>query len=97
MRRLFSTLGATVAVMALGATVAVMALTAAPALAAGAPGGYATAKGSNQGIILAFVFGIVIGVAFVYHAYRGVRFGADEAHQEHAHDTRTGFSDHEVS
>lgn len=79
--------------LTLAATVTMLVLTALPALAAETPA-HETAKGSGQGILLTFVFGIAFGAAVVFHAYRGVRFGSATPHQEEAHDVREGFGDH---
>lgn len=75
-------------------TVALTTLTALPAFAAGA-GGDEFSKGSMQGIVLGAVFGILIGTGLTIHAYRGIRFGGEPGHHEHADDTRQGLSDYD--
>lgn len=79
----------------LALTVALTALHALPALAAEGGGGSEVAKGSMQGIVLAAVFGILVGTGLTIHAYRGIRFGGEPGHHEQADDTRQGLSDYE--
>lgn len=79
----------------LALTVALTALHVLPALAAEGGGGSEIAKGSMQGIVLAAVFGILVGTGLTIHAYRGIRFGGEPGHQEHADDTRQGLSDYD--
>lgn len=75
-------------------SVALVLFNALPAFAAGA-GGDEFSKGSAQGIALAFVLGVLAGVALTIHAYRGTRFGDEPAHQEEADDIRQGLSDYD--
>lgn len=74
--------------------VALTAIHAAPALAVGVEAGE-IAKGSVQGIVLAFVFGILLGTFFTLHAYRGIHFGEAPGHHEHADDIRQGMSEYD--
>lgn len=74
--------------------VALTAINALPALAAGAEAGE-IAKGSVQGIALAFVLGVLIGVGLTIHAYGGVRFGEAPGHHQYADDIRQGLSDYD--
>ena len=76
-------------------TVVLAVLQALPVLAAEGGGGAEVAKGSAQGILLAFVFGILGGTAITIHAYRGAQFGEEPAHQEHADDIRQGMAEYE--
>lgn len=82
--------------LTIAATTAVLTLVhALPALAAQSTGGTEIAKGSVQGIMLAFVFGILAGTYLTINAYRGVRFGQAPGHHEHADDLREGVAEYD--
>jgi hypothetical protein len=85
------------ALAALPASLVLLVLTALPAAADVAERPEAGTRGSFGGVALALVLGGLFAGAITYLAYRDVRFGADEAHQEDAHDLREGVGEHEVN
>ncbi len=72
-----------------------LALTALPALAAEPGARGESGQGNGQGVLVAVIMGLIFGAVYTVAVYRQGRFGEAAAHQERAHDMRTGVGAHE--